>query len=169
MTRTTSNTSNTSVTSIERARIVSAAKATKAAKRKQITTLSSPAGSGDHAPPGGLLDAIDLMPGVRIRADGTLEVVDVDVERGFADAVRRLSRFVRRRATEWSGGDRDLATDLMQEAWIKLWELDPLRFDPENWRDQAYVRAVLVSRMRDVARMELFRQRGAVHVHTRSA
>jgi hypothetical protein len=159
----------TEVTTIGRARIASAAKAVKAAKRRTAAPLPSPASSGDHAPPGGLLDAIDLMPGVRIRADGSLEVIDVDVERGFADAVRRLSRFVRRRATAWSGGDRDLAADLAQEAWIKLWELDPLRFDPENWRDQSYVCAVLVSRIRDVARMELSRQRDMVHMHTRSA
>jgi DNA-directed RNA polymerase specialized sigma24 family protein len=49
-------------------------------------------------------------------------------------------------------GDRDLAVDLEQEALIRLWELDPTRFDVSNPQDQRFIHRVLVNRMRDVAR-----------------
>ena len=92
-----------------------------------------------------------LLPGVRVRLDGRLVVRDADVEHGFASAMGRLGPFVRARAKRLCGGDRDYAEDLVQEAWIKLWELDPLRFDPNDQKDQAYVRQALALRMRDVA------------------
>lgn len=91
-------------------------------------------------------------PGVHVRANGRLVVYDAQVERGFADAVRRLGQFVRARARKLSKGDSEYAKDLEQAAWIKLWELDPLRFDLHNSEDQRFLRAVLAHRMRDVAR-----------------
>ena len=94
---------------------------------------------------------IEIAPGVRMRPNGRLEVVDADVERGFAEAVRRLRPFVLSRANRLAGGDRDVARDLAQQAWIKLWELDPLRFDDE---DEAYVRSALANHMRDWVRRE---------------
>ena len=95
--------------------------------------------------------SIEIAPGVRMLPNGRLEVVDADVERGFAEAVHRLRPFVRSRANRLAGGNRDLARDLEQEAWIKLWELDPLRFDDE---DEPYVRKVLANHMCDRMRRE---------------
>lgn len=91
-------------------------------------------------------------PGVHVRANGRLVVYDANVERGFADAVRRLRPFVHARARRLSKGNSEYAKDLEQAAWIKLWELDPFRFDPRNREDDRFLRAVLAHRMRDVAR-----------------
>jgi DNA-directed RNA polymerase specialized sigma24 family protein len=112
-----------------------------------------------------------LLPGVRLLADGRLIVVDVDAERAFANAVRELEPFVHDQAKRWAPDDPDLEADLAQEAWIKLWELDPLRYDPANAQDQAYVRSMLASHIRDVARKQLNLRGGpeTVRLHARLA
>lgn len=49
-------------------------------------------------------------------------------------------------AMSLSDDDPDAAQDLLQEAWIRLWELDPSRFDDP---DQCYLKKALVHRMMD--------------------
>jgi len=98
-------------------------------------------------------------------------VVDADAECGFNDAVRRLSPVIRRRSRRLCDGDLDFANELAQEAWIKLWELDPLRYDLDDRDDRRYLRSALGNRMRDVARKEL-RLRGGpeiIRLHVRLA
>lgn len=98
-------------------------------------------------------------------------LVDADTERGFSNAVKRLRPFITHRARRLSDGDRDLANELAQEARIKLWELDPLRYDLDDRNDRRYLRVALGNRMRDVARKEL-RLRGGpeiVRLHVRLA
>lgn len=85
--------------------------------------------------------------------------VNAEVERTFENAVRELEPFVRRRANRLAHGDEDFAEELMQEAWIKLWELDPLRFDPDNRVDHRYVRSSIADRMNDHALRERSRVR----------
>jgi len=117
-----------------------------------------------------IADALDLPPGVFLLADGRIIARDADVERAFTAAVRRVKPFVQGHAAHWADGDRDLAADLAQEAWIKLWELDPLRFDPNHRGDQAYIRSVLESRIRDAARKELTQRGGneTANLHVRA-
>ena len=101
-------------------------------------------------------DRYMIAPGVRMLPNGRLVVVDADVERGFVEAVRRLRPFVRSRAKRLADDDRELERELAQEAWIKLWELDPLRLRDE---DEPYVRTVLSNHMADLARGEHGRRR----------
>ncbi len=54
-------------------------------------------------------------------------------------AARRLTR------------DADLLDDLIQEARICLWELDPTRFDLGNSADLRYVCRALINRMCELA------------------
>lgn len=116
------------------------------------------------------IDAVTDFLGGRGHAGADRSVAEADVERAFADAVERLRPYVVHRARRLADDDKDLAADLEQEAWIKLWELDPLRYDPEDHRDQSYLRAALSNRMRDIARKEL-RLRGGpqiIRLHART-
>jgi DNA-directed RNA polymerase specialized sigma24 family protein len=105
-------------------------------------------------------------PGVRTRADGDVIVQDVDVEASFNAAMQRLQVYVRVLARVMSYGDRMLADDLEQEAWIKLWELDPLRMDED---DQPYVRKALLNAMRKVMRKEMHLPPDTLEIHVRTA
>jgi DNA-directed RNA polymerase specialized sigma24 family protein len=53
--------------------------------------------------------------------------------------------------------DADEQRDLLQEAMIKLWEVDPTRFDLKQTAELRYLRRVLVNRMWKVQRAELRR------------
>jgi DNA-directed RNA polymerase specialized sigma24 family protein len=66
----------------------------------------------------------------------------------------RLWRLMRRIAVSMAADDEDLADDLVQEAFVKLWELDPSRFDEA---DENYLKQALVSRMKDALRYEVRR------------
>lgn len=105
-------------------------------------------------------------PGTRVRGDGDEIVQDVDVEASFGAAMQRLRVYVRVLARVLSCGDRMMADDLEQEAWIKLWELDPLRLDDD---DQPYVRTALIRRMRDVMRNERHLPHDTIELHVRTA
>ena len=71
--------------------------------------------------------------------------------RAFGIAAARRMGFLRRVARIISRGDRQLAEDLLQEALIAMWELDPSRFDAED--ERAFTR-MLVDRMKQVRRRE---------------
>jgi RNA polymerase sigma factor (sigma-70 family) len=73
----------------------------------------------------------------------------------------RLWPLIRRIALSMANDDYDLADDLVQEAFIKLWELDPSRFDEA---DEHYLKQALVARMRDALRYELRRGRPDIKV-----
>ena len=64
------------------------------------------------------------------------------VEHALAAIEPALRRAVRRMTT-----DHDLGDDLLQEARIRLWELDPTRFDLQNAEDLRYVCRALINRM----------------------
>ncbi|MDB4876957.1 MAG: Sigma-70 region 2 [Gemmatimonadetes bacterium] len=66
-----------------------------------------------------------------------------------------LLRFARR-LTE----DSELRKDLVQEALIELWEIDPTRFDLRDPADYTYLRNALMNRMRNVWRAEVLRSIG---------
>ncbi len=53
-----------------------------------------------------------------------------------------------RRITE----DRDQQDDLVQEALVELWMIDPTRFDLRERKELNYLRRMLVNRMWDVWR-----------------
>ena len=72
----------------------------------------------------------------------------------FTAALARLRGYITRRAKKLAFNDADLADDLEQQAWIRLWELDPSRYDPHNARDERYLRSALVHRMRNCVRDE---------------
>jgi DNA-directed RNA polymerase specialized sigma24 family protein len=63
----------------------------------------------------------------------------------------RLWPLLRSIAMSLANDDEDFADDLTQEAFIKLWELDPSRFDEA---DQAYLKRALVTRMLDAVDRE---------------
>ena len=69
----------------------------------------------------------------------------------FTVAFARVRKFVEYRALKVSDGDPDWADDLVQEARVHLWELDPSRYTAA---DDAFVRASLWRRMIDCARAE---------------
>lgn len=80
------------------------------------------------------------------------------VERGDAanavDVVwKRVERAVRRAARRLTT-DAEMRKDLVQEARVKLWELDPSRIDLRDNTGVFYVRRVLINRMWDVQRAE---------------
>lgn len=64
--------------------------------------------------------------------------------RAFREAQERLALIINRHALDLADQDGDLADDLRQEAWVHLWELDPSRFDENDW---SYLKKALVSRM----------------------
>jgi len=60
--------------------------------------------------------------------------------------------------------DVDLQLDLVQEARIALWQIDATRFNLRRKRDRAYLRRMLVNRMRNAWRAEMSR-RGMADPH----
>ena len=69
----------------------------------------------------------------------------------FVVAIKRLTPFLRRFAGRIADGDAQLTEDLVQEALIALWELDPSRFGEG---DQLYLKRALVRRMINAAERE---------------
>ena len=75
-----------------------------------------------------------------------------DTSLAFDTTLARLRRFLRRLALVLARGDADVADEMVQEAMIRLWEIDPARYEPA---DLSFVRGVLRNRMIDVRRREL--------------
>ena len=69
----------------------------------------------------------------------------------YGAAVDRLRAMVRGVARSMADDDDDLAEDLMQEAWIHLWELDPSRYAAS---DMPALRKALMRKMIDARRKE---------------
>lgn len=67
--------------------------------------------------------------------DTAVEALLIEIEPLLWRAARRLTR------------DRDLQADLVQEARVRLWEIDPTRFDLGNREDRWYLGRVLRNRM----------------------
>ena len=67
------------------------------------------------------------------------------VEKVWAE-VASLLRRIATKTTE----DRDLRDDMVQEAHIFLWEIDPTRFDLRNRVERDYLVGMLINRMREV-------------------
>lgn len=81
-----------------------------------------------------------------------------DATLAIGRAWRRLEPVVRRAAERFTPDDPDLADDLVQEALIRLWEIDPTRFRLEEPQELYYLRRILIHRMfrvwgREVRRM----------------
>ena len=78
-------------------------------------------------------------------------VIHFDARDALPEMLAELRPFIRTSARRLAGHDRALAKDLEQEAAIRLWQLDPTRFDAS---DAGYVRSALYKRMQDAARRE---------------
>jgi DNA-directed RNA polymerase specialized sigma24 family protein len=74
-------------------------------------------------------------------------------ESAYRRAWGRIERQVRHVAGRMTD-DRDLKDDLVQEAMVLLWDLDPTRFDLRRREDNRYVMRLLSRRMRTVWRRE---------------
>ena len=80
------------------------------------------------------------VAGLPITADGVLAFDTV-----WPDLEPSIRRFARRLTP-----DRDHQEELVQEAMVKLWRVDPTRYDFRNQSDVSYIRRVLINRMRNV-------------------
>jgi DNA-directed RNA polymerase specialized sigma24 family protein len=81
----------------------------------------------------------------------TRALVPISSERALVAAVRAHASRIKADAREIARGNRDFADDLEQEAMIRLWELDPTRFDPASDDDQRFLHRALVNHMQNVA------------------
>ena len=77
------------------------------------------------------------------RGQTTHDIVRAAAEH-FGPFIKMVARFKAK-------GDYQLALDFEQEALIRLWELDPTRFEST---DEGYVKRALRHRIEDVARGE---------------
>ena len=78
-------------------------------------------------------------------------VVDFDTADAVPEALMQHEALITSTAARLSRKDLELENDLIQEAAILLWELDPTRFDAG---DRWFVEQELVRRMRRVRKRE---------------
>jgi DNA-directed RNA polymerase specialized sigma24 family protein len=76
--------------------------------------------------------------------------IDIDTADALPEMLAELLPYIRTTALKLAG-DQTLAEDLIQEASIELWQMDPTRFAAS---DMEYVRASLYKTMHNVARAE---------------
>jgi DNA-directed RNA polymerase specialized sigma24 family protein len=76
--------------------------------------------------------------------DSNLAIAQVwaQLEQSLTGAALRMTK-------EWEEQE-----DLLQEALVELWMIDPTRFDLRDRADMAYLRRLLINRMWDVWRKE---------------
>ena len=86
--------------------------------------------------------------------DSTCDISIGSTESALLDVWRDLEPRMRRVALRFAE-DPDQVDDLVQEALIELWLIDPSRFLLHDPRDAAYLRRMLVRRMWDVQRAEV--------------
>jgi DNA-directed RNA polymerase specialized sigma24 family protein len=82
-----------------------------------------------------------------------------DTERGLERVLAAVEPALRSAARRLTG-NRDLREDLVQEARIYLWRMDPARFDLSDGEELRYVRRELLARMWRVWRAEMRRGLG---------
>ena len=82
-------------------------------------------------------------------------VIDIDTRDAVVEMLAELGPFIQGSARTICR-ERSMAEDLAQEAAIKLWQIDPTRFDAS---EAEYLRAVLYKEMELAFRAER-RQRG---------
>ena len=105
-----------------------------------------------------------VPPLVRVAAQRTTH----GMGRAFATLDEAWLPLLQRVAALIADGDLMLADDLVQEARILLWELDPSRFERDDLR---LAKRMLVRRMRKVARREGVRalREGGAHIKLEEA
>lgn len=64
--------------------------------------------------------------------------------------VKRSLRYTARTITD----DPEVRKDLLQEALVEMWVIDPTRFDFRDRKEVAYLKRMLINRMWDVWRKE---------------
>ena len=77
--------------------------------------------------------------------------IDFDTRDALPEMLAELLPKIYRTATKLAADDPTMVEDLVQEATIELWNLDPTRFDAG---DREYVEAALYKHMHNVARAE---------------
>ena len=77
--------------------------------------------------------------------------VDIDARDAVPEMLAELLPYIRLTAAKLAVGNAAIVPDLVQEAAIELWQMDPTRFDAG---DMEYVRAALYKHMHNVARAE---------------
>jgi len=85
-------------------------------------------------------------------------LVVVDTDRALEQVIRRLHRGLRKVALQLSRRDRDVAADLVQEAFIWIWQLDPSRFADD---EISYLRKAAVNHMVSLHRRDAALRRKA--------
>jgi hypothetical protein len=79
------------------------------------------------------------------------ETHEVSAGPALSKAIRRFDAMIGVYARACADGDRDLADDFRQEAWIALWDLDMTRIRPEEgW----FVESVIVKAINAAAARE---------------
>jgi DNA-directed RNA polymerase specialized sigma24 family protein len=91
------------------------------------------------------------LAGVPITAEGILAFNAVWPD--LAGSMRRFARII--------SSSLDDQADLVQEAMIKLWQVDPARYELGDPKDVAYLRRVLIHHMYDVWGSEPLRFRNS--------
>ena len=82
--------------------------------------------------------------------------VGAEADEFVARALARFEPMLRRTARRLTA-DPDLREDLMQEGRVRLWELDPTRFDLRKADDIRYLCRALINRMQRVWKTEMAR------------
>jgi DNA-directed RNA polymerase specialized sigma24 family protein len=84
-------------------------------------------------------------------------LVEGDARLAVIEMWTRVEQPVRRAASNLAK-EPETEEDLVQEAMIKLWQLDPSRFDVRSRTAISYLRRALINRMRDVVQSEFLRR-----------
>ena len=88
------------------------------------------------------------------------QLMEGDARLAVIEMGTRVEQPVRRAASNLVK-EPETEEDLVQEAMIKLWQLEPSRFDIGNRAEIFYVRRALIDRMWDVVRSAFLRVRPA--------
>ena len=87
-------------------------------------------------------------------------------QRAFGEISDQWKPLLKRIARLIAKHDDSVAEELVQEALVRLWELDPSRFDERDYR---YVKRELLARMRSAAKRNRRQHGGKRRVHWKQA